>query len=103
MRILKAEITGFGKYHEQSFAFHPQNQLLFGHNEIGKSTLYQFIAAILFGFPKDSQEKDYTPKNGAAYGGKLWLALEPFGEVIVERYRQVDRGRQSPCRWPDGR
>lgn len=39
MRILKAEITGFGKYHEQSFAFHPQNQLLFGHNEIGKSTL----------------------------------------------------------------
>lgn len=94
MKILKAEITGFGKYHEQSFAFHPQNQLLFGHNEIGKSTLYQFIAAILFGFPKKTaKKKDYTPKNGAAYGGKLWLALEPFGEVIVERYRQVDRGR----------
>ena len=57
MRILKAEITGFGKYHEQSFAFHPQNQLLFGHNEIGKSTLYQFIAAILFGFTKKTAKK----------------------------------------------
>ncbi len=61
MRILKAEITGFGKYHEQSFAFHPQNQLLFGHNEIGKSTLYQFIAAILFGFPKKTAKKKTIP------------------------------------------
>ena len=63
MRILKAEITGFGKYHEQSFAFHPQNQLLFGHNEIGKSTLYQFIAAILFGFPKRQPRKRLYPKT----------------------------------------
>ncbi|OTN75138.1 hypothetical protein A5886_000208 [Enterococcus sp. 8G7_MSG3316] len=94
MIILKAEITGFGKYHEQQFHFDRHNQLLFGQNEMGKSTLYQFIAAMLFGFPKKTaKKKDYTPRNGAAYGGKLWIEIEPYGEVIVERYRQVDRGR----------
>lgn len=47
MRILKAEITGFGRYHDQVIEFSQGNQLLFGNNEIGKSTLYQFIAAML--------------------------------------------------------
>ena len=94
MKILKAEITGFGRYHEQVIEFSQGNQLLFGNNEIGKSTLYQFIAAMLFGFPKrTAKKKDYTPKNGAAYGGRLWLIVEPYGEVMIERYRQIDRGR----------
>ena len=94
MIILKAEITGFGKYHGQQFHFDRGNQLLFGQNEIGKSTLYQFIAAMLFGFPKKTaKKKDYTPRNGAAYGGKLWLEIEPYGEIVIERYRQIDRGR----------
>lgn len=94
MRILKAEITGFGRYHDQVIELSQGNQLLFGNNEIGKSTLYQFIAAMLFGFPKrTAKKKDYTPKNGAAYGGRLWLVVEPYGEVMIERYRQIDRGR----------
>jgi uncharacterized protein YhaN len=94
MKILKAEITGFGRYHNQVIEFVHGNQLLFGENEIGKSTLYQFMAAMLFGFPKrTAKKKDYTPKNGAAYGGRLWVVIEPYGEVVIERYRQTDRGR----------
>ena len=34
MRILKAEITGFGRYHDQVIEFSQGNQLLFGNNEI---------------------------------------------------------------------
>ncbi|KAF1304584.1 ATP-binding protein [Candidatus Enterococcus willemsii] len=94
MRLLKAEITGFGHYRHQTFDFLPTNQLFFGKNEVGKSTLYQFIQAMLFGFPKKSTRKrDYTPQDGAAYGGKLWLMIEPYGEVQIERYRQVNRGK----------
>ena len=61
MRILKAEITGFGRYHDQVIEFSQGNQLLFGNNEIGKSTLYQFIAAMLFGFPKEQLRKRIIP------------------------------------------
>lgn len=94
MKLIRAEITGFGKYRQQVISFEAQNQLLFGPNEIGKSTLYQFIQCMLFGFPpRRTRQKDYTPKDGTAFGGKLWLAFPGVGEVYLERYKQVDRGR----------
>lgn len=96
MRLIKAEITGFGQYRQQQFDFLVGNQLFFGINEAGKSTLYQFIQAMLFGFPKKSARKrDYTPLDGAAYGGKLWLSIEPYEEVRIERFRQMNRGKAS--------
>ncbi|MGM0126097.1 hypothetical protein IGI37_003498 [Enterococcus sp. AZ194] len=94
MRLLKAEITAFGKWRNQVFDFERSNQLFYGSNEAGKSTLYQFICAMLFGFPtKNKKKKDYTPKDGAAFGGKLWLELPLHGEVIIERYRQQNKGQ----------
>lgn len=94
MKIIKAEVTGFGHYRQQQFEFLPGNQLLLGENEAGKSTLYQFIQAMLFGFPKKSpKQRDYTPTDGAAYGGKLWLEIQPYGEIRIERYRQIQRGQ----------
>ncbi|MDN6639456.1 MAG: AAA family ATPase [Tetragenococcus sp.] len=94
MELKKAEITGFGHYRNQIFEFLSDNQLFYGNNEVGKSTLYQFILAMLFGFTKkSSKKKDYTPRDGAAYGGRLWLNVEPYGEVLVERYRKINRGK----------
>ena len=94
MKLIKAEITGFGHYRQRTFDFSAGNQLFFGRNEVGKSTLYQFIQVMLFGFPKKSlRRRDYTPQDGAAYGGKLWFSLEPYGEVLIERYRQVNKGK----------
>lgn len=94
MKLIKCEITGFGKYRGQTITFSAANQLLYGPNEIGKSTLYQFIQTLLFGFPaRRGRQRDYTPKDGTAFGGKLWLEAEEIGEVCIERYKQVDRGR----------
>ncbi len=68
--------------------------MIYGENEAGKSTIYQFIQAILFGFPsKGKKKKDYTPKDGSAYGGKLWLEHPVYGEIMVERYKQQNRGK----------
>lgn len=50
MQLLRAEITGFGKYRNKTIDFTAGNQLFYGANEAGKSTLYQFIMAMLFGF-----------------------------------------------------
>ncbi|MDN5831911.1 MAG: AAA family ATPase, partial [Tetragenococcus halophilus] len=94
MELKKAEIAGFGHYRNQTFEFLPANQLFYGSNEVGKSTLYQFILAMLFGFPKKgSKKKDYTPRDGAAYGGRLWVSIEPYGDILIERYRKVNRGK----------
>ncbi|MCF1584954.1 AAA family ATPase [Tetragenococcus koreensis] len=94
MELKKAEITGFGHYRNQTFEFLSGNQLFYGDNEVGKSTLYQFILTMLFGFSKKSSKKrDYTPRDGAAYGGRLWLIVEPYGEILIERFRKVNRGK----------
>ena len=50
MKLLAVEIVGFGKWQQQKITFESGNQLLYGANEVGKSTLYQFIQAMLFSF-----------------------------------------------------
>lgn len=87
MELLKAEIVGFGKYQHKVFDFSSGLTLIFGENEGGKSTLYQFILTMLFGFPKKSRgKKDYTPKSGARFGGHLEL-LTSFGKVRISRFK----------------
>ncbi|WP_270344648.1 ATP-binding protein [Enterococcus thailandicus] len=94
MKILQIEINAFGKWRQKSFDFSSGNQLIYGENEAGKSTVYQFIQAILFGFPsKGRKKKDYTPKDGAAYGGRVWFEHPVHGEFMVERYKQQNRGK----------
>lgn len=94
MKILRIEIVGFGKFRQQTIDFQAGNQLLYGANEMGKSTLYHFIQAMLFGFPaKRGHKKDYTPKDGTSFGGKLWLSLPGVGKVCIERYKLVNRGQ----------
>lgn len=94
MRIKKAIITGFGKWQQQTFLFEPKNQLVFGLNEAGKSTLYQFIQAILFGFPtKRKKQHDYTPTDGTGFGGKLVVQHALYGEVVIERFKHKNKGK----------
>lgn len=94
MKLIAAEIVGFGKWQQQKINFQAGNQLLYGANEIGKSTLYQFIQALLFGFPtKGKRRKDYQPKNGGPYGGRLWIEHPLHGEVQIERFKDQQRGQ----------
>lgn len=94
MKLIAIELVGFGKWQQHKIEFLPKNQLLFGANEAGKSTIYQFIQAMLFGFPaKGKRKKDYQPKNGAAYGGRLWFAHPVYGEVQVERFKGKNKGQ----------
>ncbi|MHC5227865.1 ATP-binding protein [Enterococcus sp. LJL99] len=94
MKLIAAEIVGFGKWQQQKIDFQAGNQLLYGANEIGKSTLYQFIQTLLFGFPtKGKRRKDYQPKNGGPYGGRLWIEHPLHGEVQIERFKDQQRGQ----------
>ncbi len=94
MWIKKAEITGFGKWRQQTFLFEAKNQLVYGLNEAGKSTLYQFIQAILFGFPtKRKKGQDYTPNDGSGFGGRLLVVHPTYGTVTIERYKAKNKGK----------
>ena len=78
-------------------------QVFHGKNEAGKSTLSSFINSILFGFPS-ARKKDqnlYVPKQAQAYGGRLFLEDTRFGDVIVERVKDRNKG-QALVTLPDG-
>lgn len=94
MKIIRAEISGFGHFRQKIVDFSEGNQLFFGENEAGKSTLYHFIQTMLFGFSQKSKKKrDYTPTDGAAFGGKLWLSVDGYDEIRIERFRSIQRGK----------
>ncbi len=96
MKLLQLKIDGFGKFNNQVFDIQGQNQLIFGENEAGKSTIYQFIRTILFGFPKKREIiRDFTPVNGAVYGGKIIFEDEIHGKVTVERYKERNKGQAT--------
>ena len=94
MKLRQLRMDGFGKFNNQVVDIDPQNQLVFGDNEAGKSSIYQFVRTILFGFPKKREMvRDFTPISGAVYGGKLVFDHDIHGEVIVERYKEKNKGQ----------
>lgn len=86
MRITTLQIYGFGQHSDETIELNEQLTLLYGLNEAGKTTIYEFILQILFGFPqKNHVIKSYEPKKGGAFGGKLLIDDEQYGQCIVER------------------
>lgn len=94
MKLRQLKIDGFGKFNNQVIDIDPQNQLIFGENEAGKSSVYHFIRTILFGFPKKREMvRDFTPISGAVYGGKITFEDQVHGLVTVERYKEKNKGQ----------
>jgi len=94
MRLTRIEIYGFGKWQNQHFEIDTPCLLVFGSNESGKSTLYHFIRAMLFGFPKKRDKiRDFTPAAGVLFGGRLTCRHAVHGELIIERVREKNNGK----------
>lgn len=77
MKITKVTIYGFGKWHDKTFNFSQTNQVIFGLNEAGKSTLTTFMLSMLFGFATAKKKyQQYLPKDASTYGGELELLVD---------------------------
>lgn len=88
MKIEKLVIYGFGKHEDVEITLGASINVLYGHNEAGKTTIQQFILHILFGFPpKNSPLLRYEPKSGSKYGGQVHIDDAVYGKCIVERVR----------------
>lgn len=73
MIIREANMGKFGKLENQKYQFAPQINVIYGANESGKSTLMQFLKAMLFGLEKTRVRKTldtynrYEPWDTPAY------------------------------------
>lgn len=103
MKIERLVIYGFGRHSNATIELGDGITVFYGKNEAGKTTIYQFMLQVLFGFPpKNNQHLRYEPKSGSHYGGKVILSDERSGVVEVERIRGKSAGDVT-VRFSDGR
>lgn len=85
MNIRDLHVDGFGVWHELELEkFSDELTVLHGPNEAGKSTLMQFIRAVLYGFSPEHHERYLPPLRGKQSGGKLRIDTTR-GEFSVAR------------------
>lgn len=79
MEIQELYLKHFGKFEDRQFCLNDGIQIFYGENEFGKTTIYQFIKAMLFGMEpgrgrgvKTSEYKRYEPwENPNYYAGAM--------------------------------
>lgn len=93
MKIERLEVKGFGRLKDLALDLEPGINIIFGHNECGKSTLQAFIKAMLYGLKGGRTGKDgllpplkrYRPWSGMSFGGIIQYRLSDNSSYRVER------------------
>lgn len=87
MKLLKAEIDGFGQLYGQRVPMDAPVIIVYGPNEAGKSTMFSFIRSMLYGFAKRGQAAlRQEPVNGGKHGGRLFFTDQSGKRYVLERY-----------------
>ncbi len=89
MKVKDIQIDGFGVWTGLSVDALPDGMTLFyGPNEAGKTTLMQFIRAMLYGFTPDRRERYIPPVHGGTPGGAIRVT-GPGGGYQIRRTSQL--------------
>ena len=89
MKIKDIQIDGFGVWTGLSVDSLPEGMTLFyGPNEAGKTTLMQFVRAMLYGFTSERREKYLPPVFGGTPGGAMRVT-GPGGGYEIRRHSQL--------------
>jgi uncharacterized protein YhaN len=89
MRVKTIDIDGFGVWNGlviEDLSDHAT--VVYGRNEAGKTTLMQFVRAVLYGFTPERRKRYLPPVNGGRPGGRLKVANE-FGSFVLHRQGSV--------------
>ena len=89
MKVKDIQIDGFGVWTGLSVDSLPEGMTLFyGPNEAGKTTLMQFMRAMLYGFTPDRRDKYLPPVHGGTPGGAIRVT-GPGGGYQIRRHSQL--------------
>ncbi|MEL7495959.1 MAG: AAA family ATPase [Planctomycetota bacterium] len=93
MKITDLQVDGFGVWKGLTVESLSDDLTVFcGYNEAGKTTLMQFVRAMMFGFSQERLEKYTPPVYGGLAGGSMDI-VTTAGNFEVQRY--VDPNRHS--------
>ena len=89
MKVKDIQIDGFGVWTGLSVDSLPEGMTLFyGPNEAGKTTLMQFLRAMLYGFTESRRDKYLPPVHGGTPGGAIRVT-GPGGGYHIRRTSQL--------------
>jgi uncharacterized protein YhaN len=102
MRLASFHIDGFGALADFGVdEIGAGLVVVLGPNEAGKSTLFDFLTGVLFGFPTRKDNSRFrSPVRGGRHGGRVGFVDDAGGRWVVERYAGAQRGLS--VRLPDG-
>ncbi|WP_141603569.1 ATP-binding protein [Terrilactibacillus laevilacticus] len=89
MKIREIQIQQFGQFDHKIYQFpsHPF-LIIYGPNEAGKSTLFEFIKAVLFGFPSKNHLSNYLiGKDINKLGGSLKIETQEGIRTYTRNYK----------------
>ena len=95
MKINKIKINSYGKLKEKEIEFKKGINIVYGHNEAGKSTLINFIINSFYGISKNKRGKEisdydkYKPWLGEDFSGKVEYELD--NKQKFEIYRDFNK------------
>ncbi len=87
MIIKKINIDGFGALRDREYVFNEGLNIISGENETGKTTVAEFIRAMLYGFEgrarsvRENERRRYMPADGGGMGGRM--EIEDNGKIYI--------------------
>ncbi|NLJ58050.1 MAG: AAA family ATPase [Tissierellia bacterium] len=85
MYINRLHLRSFGKFTRKKLYLSNKFNIIFGENETGKSTIHNFIEAMLYGFDnEDEKYNKYKPWKNPLYKGTIEL-VEDEKKYLVSR------------------
>ena len=91
MKINKIQINGYGKLKDTKIELKNGINIIYGENEVGKSTLLNYITSTFYGISKNKKGKEmsdferYTPWEEKEFSGKLEYELDNKNKYEVFR------------------
>ena len=98
MRLISLYIENFGGLSRYSLDFGEGLTVVEANNGFGKTTLAEFLRAMLFGFPRKgktldkSRRQKYTPWNGGKFGGNLVLEADGIRYRLERSFGATPKG-----------
>lgn len=105
MKIKEIEIKNFGKFSNQRFVFRDGIQVFYGENEFGKSTIYGFLKAMLFGMERgrgkaahnDAFSRFEPWENPNEYAGTMRFSCGEKTFCLKRRFDRYTKGAVLIC------